>query len=237
MNSSQKVDLKLDWCSHAAAKYAVERWHYSKTLPPPPRVSVGVWENTFFIGVVLFSRGACPHLLSPYGLQQTEGCEMTRVALTQHTTPVTRIISRAIMMLKKLSPTLRLIVSFADPMQGHTGIIYQAGNWVFVGDTSPDYFHIDKTGKKYHSRQVRRNGAPIKQYGQYRLTPDPRAMKLVETTGKHRYLFPLDAAMQKQIEPLRKPYPKRAKDQAATCPVALGGETPTRTLHSSQVVG
>ena len=25
---SDKPVLKLDWCSHAAAKYAVEHWHY-----------------------------------------------------------------------------------------------------------------------------------------------------------------------------------------------------------------
>jgi hypothetical protein len=28
---SSKPVLKLDWCSHAAAKYAVEHWHYSGT--------------------------------------------------------------------------------------------------------------------------------------------------------------------------------------------------------------
>jgi hypothetical protein len=37
--------------------------------------------------------------------------------------------------------------------------------------------------------------------------------------------------MRAQIAPLAKPYPKRAKDQAASHPDALGGETPTRALQ------
>jgi hypothetical protein len=28
-----KAILKLDWCSHEAAKYACENWHYSKCVP------------------------------------------------------------------------------------------------------------------------------------------------------------------------------------------------------------
>lgn len=43
--------------------------------------------------------------------------------------------------------------------------------------------------------------------------------------------MPLDDAMRAQIAPLAKPYPKRAKDQAASYPDALGGETPTRALQ------
>src|SRR5690349_20526593 len=121
-------DLKLDWVSHEAAKYSVENWHYSKSLPPQPHVRVGVWENGTFIGVVLFSRGASSNLLKPYGLKMSEGCELTRVALNSHTAPVSRIISIAIKFLKRRSPGLKLIVSFADPAQDHVGGIYQAVN-------------------------------------------------------------------------------------------------------------
>jgi hypothetical protein len=227
-------ELKLDWCSHKAAEYAVKTWHYSRTMPAPPRLCLGVWERGQFIGAVLFSRGACPHLLRPYGLTQYEGCELTRVALTSHVVPVSQIVGVAVRMVKKLCPKLRLVVSFADPMQGHLGRIYQAGNWVYLGETSPDYFHVDKSGKKWHSRQVRRNGAPVKQFGEYRVMPSPDGMQLVETLGKHRYLYPLDPAMRAQIEPLRKPYPKTINADAGNRtgkPMPAGGVTPTRPLQ------
>jgi len=227
-----KVDLKIDWATHEAAKYAVEHWHYSKTLPPPPLVYIGVWEGKF-IGCIVFSRGACLNLLKPYGLKQTEGCELVRVALTVHVSSVTKIIKIAILFLKKTNPGLRLIVSFADPMHGHLGGIYQGGNWIYTGETSPDYFHIDKKGKRWHSRQVRKTGVPVKQYGAYRKTPDPKNMTLVNTLGKHRYLMPLDKEMAKQIESLRKPYPKRPTKAISSDQEESGGAVPTRTLQSN----
>src|SRR6185312_4060305 len=86
-----KPALKLDWCSHAAAKYAVEHWHYSRSLPTPPLVKIGAWEDGAYIGAVIYGRGGNNHLGAPYGLGVTELCELTRIALTAHRTPVSRI--------------------------------------------------------------------------------------------------------------------------------------------------
>ena len=44
---------------------------------------------------------------------------------------------------------------------------------------------------------------------------DPNAER-VETARKHKYLYPLDDDMRRQIEPLRKPYPKREHADEAT---------------------
>jgi hypothetical protein len=224
-----KHDLRIDWATHAAAKYACENWHYSKSVPVPPLVKVGAWEDGKFIGVVMFSRGASSNLMKPYGLQQDEGCELTRIALTSHHSPVSRIVRLAIAFLKRNSPSLRIIVSFADPQYGHHGGIYQAGNWIYVGDTagSAEYWY---KGKRLHSRQVSEKGWNIQQ-GAKRKTVRPSECAIIKTKGKHRYIMPLDAKMRDRILPLSKPYPKRAKDQASTNHVDLGGETPTRTLQ------
>lgn len=63
-----KADLRVDWATYEAAKYACEHWHYSKSLPLPPMVRIGVWENGKYIGVIIFSRGASPNLGKQYGL-------------------------------------------------------------------------------------------------------------------------------------------------------------------------
>ena len=91
-----KTDLRLDWCSFHAAKYACENWHYSKSIPAAPRIMIGVWEDKIFIGCVIFSRGASSNIGKSFNLPQTECCELTRIALTQHLTPVSRIISIAL---------------------------------------------------------------------------------------------------------------------------------------------
>jgi hypothetical protein len=200
--------LKVDYCDYKAAMFAVKRWHYSKSMPTPPVVSIGVWENDKYIGCVLFSRGATQDLGTPYGLEMTEVCELTRVALAKHESPVSQIVSEAIKFLKTNSPKLRLIVSFADPNHGHHGGIYQAGNWTYTGDTGPSYKYMDKRGRIWHGRQVSSTGVK-RQYGELRLVPRIDDCTRIFERGKYRYLYPLDRKMRKQIEPLRKPYPKR----------------------------
>lgn len=226
-----KPDLKIDWASHEAAKYACEKWHYSKSIPVPPLVKIGAWEDGKYIGCVIFSRGASSNLLNPYGLKQEQGCELTRIALTKHKSEVSKIVKFALKFLKKNSPELRLVVSFADPQYGHHGGVYQAGNWIYCGDTAlgVEYWH---NGKRLHSRQVSEKGWNIQQ-GQKRKTVKPSECKIIKTAGKHRYLMPLDEQMRVNIMPLAKPYPKRAKEQESGNPPDLGGASPTRTLHLS----
>jgi hypothetical protein len=229
-----KPVLKIDWATHEAARYAVENWHYSEVLPVPPLVKVGAWEDGKFIGVVIFSRGANNNLLRPFGLTCVEGCELTRVALTQHKTPVSRIIRMGMMFLKKNSPSLRLIVSFADPSEGHHGGIYQAGNWVYTGRRPPTTEFLAPDGKQWHGRMVSKDGR-IKVQGKYRPCWKTSQCTPVEKQGKHRYLMPLDNEMRKQILPLAKAYPKRAGSDTSDTPAfqaGEGGSLPTPALHS-----
>jgi hypothetical protein len=231
-----KTELKIDWATHEAARYAVENWHYSKVLPVPPLVKVGAWEDGKFIGAVIFSRGANNNLLKPFGLTCVEGCELTRVALTQHKTQVSRIIKMAMMFLKKNSPSLRLIVSFADPSEGHHGGIYQAGNWIYTGRRPPTIEFIAPDGKQWHGRMVSKDGR-IKVQGKYRKCWKTSQCTPVEKTGKHRYLMPLDAEMRERIKPLARPYPKRAGGDTTDTPVfqtGEGGSTPTSALQSPE---
>lgn len=198
-----KVELRVDFCDYKAARYAVMNWHYSKTMPIGKLVKLGVWEGECFVGAVLFARGNSPTLGNPYGLKQTEVCELVRVALTKHGHPVSRIVTMAIKKLKTLNDGLRLIVSFADPAQGHNGAIYQAMNWVYTGESEPSWqwFH---NGEWKHNREIT-SGA----FGRGGAIENYTMLPKRQTLGKHRYLYPLGRAMRKQIAPLAKPYPKR----------------------------
>lgn len=167
------TDLLVAPCSYQAAKYAVEKWHYSGSMPTPPIVTYGVWEDGNYIGAVLFSRGTSNSMGSPYGLNADEICELTRVALTKHQSFVSQIVIQAIKALKANNQGLRLIVSYADPEHGHEGKIYQAMNWLYVGVTANDARFIDANGRAWHSRQVSKNGIK-KQYGEYRRVPKNR---------------------------------------------------------------
>jgi hypothetical protein len=54
-------------CSHDAAKHAVMNWHYSRAMPTGKFVKLGVWEDSRFIGAVLFGRGPARQLGNPFG--------------------------------------------------------------------------------------------------------------------------------------------------------------------------
>ena len=193
-----KPELKIDWASHEAAKYACLNWHYSKCLPVGKLVKVGAWEDGKYIGCVIFGRGANNNMLKPFGLEQDDGCELVRIALTKHIVPVSKIITFAIKVLKKSQPKLQLVVSYADPEQGHYGGIYQACNWIYTGP-SGKAIKIFYKGKWTHKKTV--DDAGVNQ------TNLPKKV----VAGKHRYLMPLDKDMSAKIAPLAKSYPKRVK--------------------------
>lgn len=190
------MNLKIDYCSFDACKYAVKHWHYSKCLPAGKLLKYGVWEDERFIGCVIFSRGANNHLLNPYNLKMAEGCELTRIALNKHKEPLSKILKIAIVLLKKQNPGLKLIVSFADSSQNHLGIIYQATNWIYSGIalTTKDYF---VNGKWRHSRYMSSMNLDRSKY------------KTRPAVDRYRYLYPLTKEMRNQILKLSKPYPKK----------------------------
>jgi hypothetical protein len=222
---SPKADLRLDWCSHEAAKYACEHWHYSRSMSSVKNAYVGVWEKGAFIGAVVFGIGAGNVTNGlRFGLDRT-GCvaELTRVALHDHRSSVSRIVAISIRLLRRQSPGLRLLISMADPKHGHHGGVYQAGGWVYTGTTKSDVEYFIG-GEWRHHRTVtsRRSAAGLPS------RPLP---------PKHRYLMPLDAEMRARIAPLAKPYPKRerSRENAAAFPSAEGGVIPTRSLQPSMV--
>ncbi len=205
----KKPKLIIDWCTHQAAKFAVINWHYSKTMPVGKLNKIGVWEDGNYIGCVLFGRGANPNLSKSYNLQQTEVCELVRIALNKHITPVTRIVSEAIELFRKQNPSMKLIVSFADQNHGHLGIIYQAGNWIYtgLGKTTLQYF---MKGRWVHKRTAAANGHP-EIYNKY-LTR--------QGLDKFRYVMPLNKKIRREIIKKSKPYPKKI------CPKGVTGSTP-----------
>jgi hypothetical protein len=195
---NQKHKLLVDFCSYEAAKYAIERWHYSRVMPAGKLIKLGIWENDTFVGCVLFGRGANNHIGSPYGLSQIEICELVRIALNTHKCQVSQIVAISLKILKRQSPGLRLVVSYADPEQNHKGIIYQASNWVYCGSSQPQRFALGLHGEIVHKKTMHSKRGTIV------------GLQKSKILWKHKYLYPLDRAMRRQIEPLAKPYPKRA---------------------------
>lgn len=92
-----------------------------------------------------------------------------------------------------------LIVSFADPNNGHNGYIYQATNWIYtgIGNKTINWF-LD--GKEYHNRHINKSDLQfqnILKQKKITLQKDKTIKELwcecggeyIEQEGKHRYFF------------------------------------------------
>lgn len=214
-------------CSDKAARYACEHFHYSRSLPMSKRACYGVWEGKF-IGSIIFAHGANHRLGSPFGLSNLECCELVRVALSKHQAPVSQILSVAVRLLKRDSPGVRLIVSYADQQQGHIGTIYQAAGWNYLGETSAGFAWVVH-GRIFHKRAFtgKNYGGPVKRI--------PTGAVKIRTKPKHRYARALDRETQRVIDGMSSAYPKRAESIENDAPAdqaGEGGATPTSALHS-----
>lgn len=221
--------LKLDWVGFEAASYACRHWHYSRAVPAGRLNVLGVWEADSFKGVVIFSKGSNKSIGGPYNLDQTQVCELTRVALTEHATAVSRILAIAIRMVRLCSPGLRLIISYAAGEQGHHGGIYQAGGWIYEGPMDSHAYVVK--GKVTHGRSIgSKYGTGTQSEAWLKANVDPDASRVVGLV-RHKYLMPLDGDMRERCKALARPYPKRAKQATSGFPPVGGGAAPTRALQ------
>jgi len=194
----QNRELYIDYCSHKAAVYSVYKWHYSKSMPAGKLVKFGVWERENFIGSVIFGTGANFNIGKIVNLTCYEICELVRVALDKHETPVSKIVAYCLRKLKRDFPNLKAIISYADPRQNHKGVIYQAMSWNYLGKTTYAS-HFEKNGKFYHSRTVNQHRRDDKSY-------DISLFTRIKT-WKHKYIYLYDRELFKIIEKKIEKYP------------------------------
>ncbi len=234
-------ELRLDFCSHKAARHAVMRWHYSRAMPSAKLVRIGVWEADHFVGAILYGSGANRHIARPFGLEPTQVCELVRVALARgREQPTSRCLAMSLKLLKRQSPGLKLVVSYADSGQGHVGTIYQATNWLYLEAGSQAYLRVK--GEIVHPRSLYdRYGPGGQSLPWLQANVDPRAER-VPMELKHKYVWAFDKKLRRQLEAIALPYPKIPCGRSDTSdtpglPPGKGGATPTRPLHLGQQDG
>lgn len=192
--------MRLEKASHKAIKYACLNFHYAKSIPVNTfGYSVFNKENEW-CGVALFGTGASPQIGKQYNLKQGQVIEFVRMALNGKQLKTSEVLAKAIRLVKKDLPLVKLIVSYADQEQGHSGIIYQATNWYYLGEVkSPPIIE----GK--HNKSMGGSiGAARKILGREPIVYFPKP--------KHKYVYSLDKNLISLCKSLSKPYPKTAQE-------------------------
>jgi hypothetical protein len=99
----------------------------------------------------------------------------------------------------------RLALTYADPVAGHTGTIYRAAGWLYLGQTESGGYVDLGDGSLSHPRSV------FTRFGTNRIhhlraTGIPAAR--VRVPGKFRYAHVLDAAWGWRLRRSAQPYPR-----------------------------
>ena len=195
--------MTLRKASFYAIKYACLNYHYSRAVPSVSDAFSVFNEKDEWCGVVCFSAGANNNICKPFGLVQGQVIELVRVALNgkQGHGRTSMVIAMSLKQVKKNNPLVSLIVSYADPEQGHVGGIYQATNWVYIGKSKAQREVIDpKTGKVMHKRTANSIYGTIK------------GLEKSKIMWKHKYVYPLTRKMRKFCDEIRLDYPKKTGD-------------------------
>ena len=208
--------MRLTRATLEAIRFACLHFHYAKSVPVNP-IGYNVYnDKDEWCGVILYAAGANKSIGTQYGLPIGGALELVRVALNGKQEHTSQAVAMSLKQLKKDVPICRLVVSYADCDQQHLGTIYQATNWIYTGQenkgmVSAFIIHGKKTHKKtIHSHKVVIDGKKMpcpQTLEMVRRFLDPNAQEF-RTSGKRKYLMPLDKKMKKQIAPLAKPYPK-----------------------------
>ena len=172
----QEIPFKL-------AKSIIVKHHYSKTFPSA-ELCLGFYVKEKLNAVIVYGKSATARMADSL---PGEYLELVRLFSFDWAgkNMESYSIGQIIKFIKKNLPNVKVLISFADPEQGHLGKVYQATNWLYCGLSQPDEWYI-VDDKKIHPRSMvakfgTRGGKKLKEMG-----IDFERKKL---HGKHRYIY------------------------------------------------
>lgn len=186
------------------ARAMVERHHYSGRLPESTLRFFGLFEGGAMVGCCAYGRGANPKaskwLLGAHG-RQREVFELARlvVAAPRRRNLASRLIAGSARML----PPGNLLLSYADANWRHVGYIYQAANWLYLGEGAQRIPKLVYRGRVMHHRTLLSSGVAV----------DHGSLERVKQLPKHRYVYASGGPgqrrrMLRQLVQRPQPYPK-----------------------------
>lgn len=162
----------------------------------------GLFNDDSMIGIITYGMPPSPQVGRGFLGEdhRTDVLELNRLCVNE-TAPknsASMLVGRSLKMLPKCA-----VVSYADGAQGHIGYVYQATNFIYVGEAKShdnEYF-ID--GKWVHPKVLTNRGisAPAK-------WAKENNIKTKKPSGKHRYIYFVDKSLKEYLKYDEKPYPK-----------------------------
>ena len=187
----------------------IEKHHYSHNVNGVQSLyHYGLFTEGNFglpkmIGAMMYAHPSMPATAKKYNPINPDKClELRRLVCIDDTPKNTEsyFIGQTFKLLKR-DTDMEVIVSFADQHHGHTGIIYKATNFEYLGETSKGRI-LMVDGKEMHSRSLNQLDRPYGRELNRRYKAGDKNIFWKNTKPKHIYTYYLNKKIKRQIKNL-----------------------------------
>lgn len=200
-------DLRVIPLPHRVAKQVVEKNHYLHSMPGGTELCFGVLADSRLKGVLTLGAGPANAYRLVDSARREDCLVLSRYWLSDDLpkNSASRILGMTMRVLKR-STDVKFVVTYADPVHGHAGIIYQASNWIYTGFSEAVPMFDLGDGVARHSRSV---SYSLGTHNTTFLAARGIRMKKVPQQPKHRYVYFLDRSWRSRLSKPELPYPKQ----------------------------
>lgn len=169
------------------------KYHYSKSVNGvKSKYCFALFYNEIIIGAAILAAPATPGVSQKYS-NGNELVEIRRLCCIDFTPKNTEsYFIGQIMKWLKNNTNIDIILSYADPYFGHSGVIYKATNFKKIGKTKKRKVYFYK-GKEYHEKALRtRYNGTLKPYSaELRMAKQEGLLQEKVRPGKHIFIYNL----------------------------------------------
>ena len=152
---------------------------------------------------MMYAYPSMPATAAKYNpINPTKCLELRRLVCIDDTPKNTEsyFIGQSFKLLKR-DTDMEVIVSFADQHHGHTGVIYKATNFDYLGETGKGRILV-VDGKEMHSRSLNQLDRPYGRELNRRYKAGDENIFWKKTNPKHIYVYYLNKKIKRQIKSL-----------------------------------
>ena len=201
------TDFTVEHVNRKAIVSFIEKHHYSHNVNGiQSYYHFGLFREGNFgiptmIGAMLYAMPSMPATAAKYNPINPSKCmELRRLVCIDDTPKNTEsyFIGKTFKWLKQ-NTDVEVIVSFADQHYGHSGVIYKATNFEYIGETaSARILMVD--GKEYHSRSLNQTARPYGRELKRRYDNGDENIFFTSRKPKHIYVYYLNKKIKRKIK-------------------------------------
>ena len=199
-------DLTVKPIPARAARQICQDKHYLRSYPGGAFLNFGVFVGGLLLGVVVLGVGPTNlHRLFKDAQRREVAC-LARLWLDDRLgrNSESRVLGVVLRLLRKEQSTLKALVAYSDPSVGHTGTIYRAAGFLYLGESMAMPLYRLPNGSVHHSRSLSHS------YGTHSRKHFKRhgvEVELVQQSPKHTYLALIDPTWRDRLIRPEQPYP------------------------------